>query len=71
MATDRAKLLQAKEEWAEPSSFSLTQGEDMWQVEAVEEGVGISKDQAAMPAHAEQIRSAQQLTDEQVGQLVR
>ena len=29
------------------------------------------KDQAAMLAHAEQIRATQQLTNEQVGQLVR
>ena len=34
-------------------------------------GVRVSENQAEMLAHAEQIRAAQQLTGEQVGQLVR
>ena len=33
------------------------EGEAVWQGEAVEEGVGVLEDQAAMLVHAEQMRS--------------
>ena len=42
----------------------------MWQGEAVEKDVGVLEGQAAVLAHAEQFRVAQQLTIEQMGQLV-
>jgi len=45
--------------------------DEVWQGEDVEEGVGAEEDQAATLAHAEQVRAAQQLIEEQVGQLVR
>jgi hypothetical protein len=55
---------------AAPTAVAPVAPKATWQGEAVEEGVGELEDQAAMLAHAELIRAAQQLTDEQVGQLV-
>ena len=58
LATDRAKLLQAIAERVERQAQEAAS----WQ--AKEKATRVLEDQAAMLVHAEQIRAAQQLTDE-------
>ena len=54
-----------------PSQAAASKSGTGWAQEAVKRKALVLEDQAAMLVHAEQIRAAHQLIDEQVGQLMR